>query len=557
MKLAELPGERAIIENRIVSTYVQRRYRHFSLLLARSGELGNPAVLALEPVRNALRAAVLVVPASCVLGVLFSPWMLGFSLLPLLFLAAPELKLRDKVAQRREGADSELPFFALLVAVVGGAGVPLYSILEDVAGNETFAWMRREALTVKRDVGIFGMNPNDSLDALAAKHPSKRFADFLRGYTSKVRSGGDVPSYFSAESTSLLRELEDGWERYVARVGVVGSMMITVFGVVPLMLMVVGVFSPGDSVVGLVLFTGAGVPAFTICLVYLAGRMQPTRGQQLHGKATRSALLAFPGAVVGILVGEAWVSAASFIFIFFVVFGLSVRGQMAQDRNVEEGLRRFMKDMVEYKRQEYDLAKAVLVVEATCVYNRQFKEVLSRIAVQLKAGIPLDEVKVECGSKLAKLALLVLGQMSRSGGGSVDTVYQVSNFVDKIEEMRRNARIEMRPYLVLSYISPLLLAFGVAFVGGVLSSFSRKVGPGFSTLHLSGVMVGTIPPALSQTSDLLIVVSAASLGLIGAKLTDFTVRSTLRASMNVALAVTAVGLMGVVGSHSLAHLLIR
>jgi flagellar protein FlaJ len=519
-------------------------------LMRQSGQIGNPVVAATESVSAAVNATAVALPVAAAAGVLLSPWFLLAGLAPLWFILAPEVKLRDRVARRREGVESELPFFSVLVTVMGGAGVPLYSILKDLASGDTFPSMKREALLVRRDVGIFGMNPNDSLERLASSHPSKRFADFLLGYTSKVRSGGDVPSYLSGESGTLLRDLEDEWTRYVARVGIIGSMMITVFGVVPLLLMVVGVFSPGFSIVGLVFFTGVGVPVFTILLLYMAGRMQPMREEEVQGKVARSVLLAVPGAAVGAFAGQEWVGVAAALFIFFVAFGVSVREQLAETRAVDEGLTRFLKDLLEYKRQEYDLAKAVVAIEASCRYNRHFALILSRVAAQLKAGVPLDEVRLECRSRLGKLVFLLLAQMGLSGGGTVDTVYQVSNFADRLREMKQNAAAEMKPYLILSYVSPLLLSFGVTFVGGVLSSFSSTIRPGFSSLHAGGLQVGAVPPGLTQVSDLLIVVSAASLGLIGAKITDLTVKNTLRASVNVALAVTAIALLTALGSRS-------
>lgn len=537
-----------------VGKIVLRRSRRFADLLKQSGQTGNPLLLAAGSVAGAVRAAMIVVPLALAGAVLLSPFFLLAAAVPMAFIAGPELRLRDAVAQRREGVERELPFFSTLVSVLGGAGVPLYSIFADLAGSEVFPSMRKEALLVKRDVGIFGMNPTDSFERVASNHPSRRFGDFLLGYTSKVRSGGDVPFYLSGESGSLLRELEGGWGRYVARVGIIGSMMITVFGVVPMLLMIVGVFSPGFSIVGLVFFTGVGVPLFTIGLLYMAGRMQPMRDEGLQGKAARGVALALPGAALGVFAGVPWVAVASALLAFFVVYGLSIRDQLAETRAVDEGMARFLKDLLEYKRQDYDLTRAVVAIEASGKYNRRFSGVLSRVAVQLRAGVPLDEVKVECRSRLGKLVFLLLGQMSRSGGGSVDTVYQVSSFADRLSEMRRNAAAELKPYLALSYFSPLLLAFGVTFVGGVLSSFSSKVAPGLSTLHLSGMQVGAVPPGLSQVSDLLIVVSAASLGLIGAKITDFTVKNTLRASVNVVLAVAAVAAMGALGSHSLPQL---
>jgi hypothetical protein len=124
-------------------------------------------------------------------------------------------------------------------------------------------------------------------------------------------------------------------------------------------------------------------------------------------------------------------------------------------------------------------------------------------------------------------------------------------------QMRRSATAEMRPYLVLSYASPLLLAFGVTFVSAILTTFSARVGPGLASVRLGAFQVGSVPPGLTQVSDLLIVVSAAALGLIGAKVTDLTVRNTWRASLNVALAVAAVLVLAGPGSHSLYGLLLR
>lgn len=541
----------SLMSTSAVGRVVGWRSRRLAKLLRRSGLIGNSVVLAGESVSRAIKTSVIAVPFAMASSLLISPWLLCAAAMPAFFLLAPELNLRDRVAQRKEGVERELPFFTVLVSVLGGAGVPLYSIFNNLTTGDVFSAMKREALLVRRDVTIFGMNPNDSFERLASNHPSEKFEGFLLGYTSKVRSGGDVSAYLASESGSLLRELEDTWARYVARVGIIGSIMITVFGVVPLLLMVLGVFSPGFSLVGILFFTGVGVPVVTVGLLYMAGTMQPVREEPIQGKAARSLLLALPCAAAGLLAGEAWVAAASMLFVFFVFYGLSVREQLAETKDVEAGLSRFLKDLLEYKRQEYDLTRAVIAIEANGGYNRRFARVLARVATKLRAGVPLDEVKLESRSRLGRLAFLLLGEMSRSGGGTVDTVYQVSNFADRLGQMRRNAMAEMKPYLILSYVSPLLLAFGVTFVGGVLSSFGSRVGPGFSSLHLNGIQVGALPPGISQVSDLLIVVSAASLGLVGSKMTDFTVRSTLRASVNVALAVAAVGVMTFVNSHSM------
>ncbi len=540
----------AVLQSRAVSKFVGRRSQRFAVLLRRSGGTGNPVVMAADSVASAVKGVIVAVPLAAAAALLLSPLMVFAAALPVLFLAVPELRLRDKAAQRREGVERELPFVSMFISVLGGAGMSMYAALREIAESDVFPRMALEARLVRRDVEVFGLNPNEALERLALNHPSRRFADFLTGYTSKARSGGDVAAYLSSEGGAFLRGLENDWARYSSRVGIVGSMMITVFGVVPLLLMVVGVFSPGFSTVGLVIFTSVGVPLFTVGLLYLAGRMQPVHEAKAQGNAAKWVAIASPALAVGYLFGQLWLGAAAFLLFFLSGYGLSVRGQLSENLAVERGLSQFLKDLLEYKRQDYDLARAVVSIEAGNRYNPHFDGVLAKVASKLKAGIPLDEVRVECRNRLGRLTFMLLGEMSRSGGGTVETVYQVSSFTEKMTEMRREASSEMKPYLVLSYASPLLLAFGITFVGGVLSSFGARAEAGLAILRPGGVSAGSLPPDMVQLSDLLIVVSAAALGLIGAKLTDFTARNTLKAAMNVALAVGAIILMALVSTHS-------
>ena len=99
------------------------------------------------------------------------------------------------------------------------------------------------------------------------------------------------------------------------------------------------------------------------------------------------------------------------------------------------------------------------------------------------------------------MVFFILGQMGHSGGGSVDTFHQLSVYTTRVVEMKRNTQAEMRPYIILSYISPVLLVFGVTFVGGVLtgSYVVHSSGSGCRDPHS-----GIFHPELFQVSDVLI-----------------------------------------------------
>ena len=145
-------------------------------------------------------------------------------------------------------------------------------------------------------------------------------------------------------------------------------------------------------------------------------------------------------------------------------------------REIDEALPEFMKDLMEFKRQEYDLNRSILQIAANNRYTPFFDRILSQLAVQLRTGTPMNETTVDPRSRLGRIVLFILGQMAYSGGGTVDTFHQLSVFTERVFEMKRNAVAEMRPYLFMSFASPVLLAFGVAFISGVIGSFGSLVG---------------------------------------------------------------------------------
>ena len=532
---------------------VEWRSQRFAGLLSRSGIAGNPRKMAESSVRRTVLAAAAAGPPGLALGLSVHPMLFFVMLVPLAVFVLPEVRLRDAASRRKEGVERTLPYFSILVNVMGGAGMSLYSMFEEIASSDVLGPMKREALRVRRDSSVFGMDSNQAFERLAASHPSRKLASFLYGYTSKVRSGGDMSAYLTGQSASFVKELEEAWGRYSDRAGIVGSLMITVFGVVPLLLLVISIFSPAASVVGLLGFTGVAVPFFAAVLVLMAGRMQPAQDTNVHGKPLRSLLLSLVGVPLGYALWSVWAGAAMALSTFFISYGLSVRRELASATAVESALPEFLKDVLEYKRQDYSLSKALVHISTSNRYNAEFDRLLAAMSVQLRAGVPVEGLRVSTSCGLAALVFFLLGQMSRTGGGTVDTVFQMLQHTSSVVDAKRKARVEMRPYLVLSFASPMMLAFGVTFVRGILSSFGASFKLGLSGASVPTLQIGTIPPALGQVSDLLVVASAAALGIIGAKLTEFTVKSTLKASLNLIVAVAVMVGLSAFGAGGIFH----
>ena len=531
-----------------IHEFTDGRAKKFRFLMTRAGRTGSPSASAARSVSAAILLGIVLIPSGMVLALLVSPYLVLLAAVPVIAYFLPEVELRDAVAKRSEGVAREMPFFSVLVNVLGGAGLPLYNVFESLASTDIFRAMKLESQVVHRDVRIFGLNPLESYEKLADVHPSGKFGEFLLGYASKVRSGGDLPGYLAGESRALLQELEDSWTRFSTRAGVIGSLMVTMFGVVPLLLLIVGFFSPSASAFGLLAFALLGVPVLAGALILMAGRMQPASDQPLGGNWKGALLLSASGLGAYLVSGAAWAGLAVGVFVFFVAYGYSVRSALKEAQEIDEAVPRFLKDLMEYKRQDYDLNRAIVLVSSQVSYSPAFDRVLASISTRLAAGVPLNEANVDFKTKLARMAFFVLGQMTYSGGGDVDTLFQLARYSSKVVEMKRNTQAEMKPYLVLSYVTPVLLVLGVAFVGGILGSYHLSAIPGQSPS-----VSGSATTALKEASSMLVISTAAALGIVGSKMMDLTVRNTLRAATNLLVAVAAVEVVPLVNVGLLLH----
>ncbi|MDV3277110.1 MAG: type II secretion system F family protein [Nitrososphaerales archaeon] len=531
------------------------RTESFRKLLLSSGVSGNASAIAAKSVAYSLLALIFAVLAAIVATILVGAPALVILFVPLAFYFFYNLKLRDAASARGSGVEKELPFFSVLAEVLTGAGTPLYDVFQKVASESVFPQIAKEGSILRKYVTVLGMNSLEALERLSTIHPSRRFASFITGYTSKMRSGGALGEYFSGESGDLLRRLESDWARYGEMAGGLGSMMLTLLVILPILILITSLFTSSASLTYLSGFTFIAVPIFTTVMVVTVSRMQPSGQDPVHGNPRIALALSLLGALPSLLLNQVWIGLATGLFIFSTFYGLSVLAQRTEAREADEAVPRFLGDLMEYKRQEYDIPKAVIAVAKENRYNGSFNSILDRVGAHLQKGSPLDEARIETGSRLAKMTFMVLGEMSLYGGGSVDTLNQLSTYVSKVAEARGKASVEMKPYIFLAYASPLLLAFGIDFTRSIVFSFSSHLSISLSNLPVSAnlLKIGYVPPALTELSNILIVVASAALGVISAKIVDFTVKNTLRVTVNVALAIIATFILAQVDLLSFIH----
>ncbi|MEM2676951.1 MAG: type II secretion system F family protein, partial [Candidatus Bathyarchaeia archaeon] len=110
----------------------------------------------------------------------------------------------------------ELPFAALLFTILAASEVTLYESWKKLCTIEQLPQFKKEAREVVRQVEVLGYDPLTVMQKRAEKTKSKNYREFLLGYVSAIRSGGNIVNFlksklrsiFDVQSAAAIRSIE-------------------------------------------------------------------------------------------------------------------------------------------------------------------------------------------------------------------------------------------------------------------------------------------------------------------------------------------------------------
>lgn len=127
--------------------------------------------------------------------------MIALSLLPIPLLAFIILVNAPKFSRsnRKAALEDELPYLIGYIAILAGGGITLPFALESMSQNRLLPASAKEAKHMFMQIRLLGMNPVSALESMAKYNPHNAFADFIGGYITTLKSGGDVIGYLLAK----------------------------------------------------------------------------------------------------------------------------------------------------------------------------------------------------------------------------------------------------------------------------------------------------------------------------------------------------------------------
>ena len=533
------PKERK--RSRLISRISSKVYRRSAAELLSAGISETPSSFYYRWAEYFFYALIGSIPAAFALAfILKTPLPLAIMLAPFIVLLAPELQVKSAEGERKRAVEEEIPFFALFSAALGDAGISLYDAFKRLLNAELFKSIEKDALYLVKAVEFIGQDHVTALDALARTHPSRMMSDLLFGYTSELRSGGDVARFLMDKAEEYLRWLEFRFEKYGDSVSDIGEMITALFFILPTLVLAMAFVSPGVAISVVWLMDALVIPVIGIAMIFQIRSMQP-RSLDIYKGDLRSGIIVAlaTGAVVFLLKAPMWAVASAGASAGTMGYSFRVYFQKRAADEEEGSMEPFVRDLTEYRKAGYSIPKAIERLAREGKYAKSFTSTLQSVSAKLQLGFRLSDLRVG-NSWLGRQIFFLLGQIDDTGGGSTRELEMVHTFVERYIFAKKAVKSRMRIYQMLMIFTPIglaLLIFVMSSMVGMMKFMPFAIPSGFSVGSVSAGSSGiAIPPMLFQASYIMVIIASIFMSLTGTEASDFTIKNMWRVSLSVLLA---------------------
>ena len=460
-----------------------------------------------------------------------------------------------KASSRENGVNSELPFFAAYLTTMAYGGVPPERIIEKVAGLRIFKAIREEARRILRDIKVFGLDPLSAIERNAYQHPSRRYREFMLGYVTTVRTGGDVLHYLELRTQDLFRERAQELSSVAERISMIVEAYITLAVVMTLVLYIFFIVSAilptggFGGVQGIVLYSYLGMPLLTVVMLVVIDSVQP-KAPIYHREPYAMLAISLP---IGVIAG----------FILFAILGgteMFTRGEITlrhivatsismmiglsivnagpvysymrivrQERRIHHAVANFLRDLTEVRKTGLSPERSIILLS-----DRDYgvlTPVIRRIAGALSLGLYIERAvrRAVRGYRdwlmLASLRFLI--DAIEVGGGTPQTLDALARYSHALAELTDELKRRLRPFIAMPYFGAILIVVTSILV---ITMLIQSIGAITGALGGGAATIGGLRLAITKhdVAFLLLttitgsIINAWFMGLVAGKIQELT-----------------------------------
>ena len=544
-----------VLRGRWYTAFMVRHPRLFSLvnryaekikrLLRESGTFEGPLVYASKYLAPTILYSIAVTPIIIALPfivdikyvALIAPIALT---IPLALLVMPILQLSSRKGDRKRMIEDELAWFTLFASIMQSAGLSLYESFRRIIGKKVLPAMEREAMIIERNVRMLGMDQLAAIEEVARYHPSRKFSEFLYGYTAIMRTGGDLVSYLESRVKEYLEFLKFKMRRYAERSVDLGEVLISLFFILTSIIVSIVLVSPETSATIIHAYNYAIIPVVTVVMYSVINTIQPKlRDKYMISHTIPAIMVPLAVALALYLKLEPWLIATSFIMSLAGGYGIQYYVQQREVIQMEHALTEFLRDITEYRKVGLPVSRAIIAVAERRSYNKPFNILINYIATALKMNRKLSEIHVPTKSWLSRIVFFMLGQIEETGGGTIKVMEELTNFVQEYNIARQEMRSTLRLYEALAYVAPVMLVMTTSLITSLTESFGGSLTITSLPVEVqSTIPVFKISPELMNEIKMSTLLASTALAVLTSKTVDYTIRNTLRALAVIAITMT-------------------
>jgi len=398
-------------------------------------------------------------------------------------------------SSRRVQTENELPFFMVYVATMARGGFSLEKVIERVAQLRVFNAIRKESQRVITRMKTLGEDPVSALEHVSLNHPYTRFRDVILGYTTTLKSGGDVLHYLEIRTRELLEARAAEVKAIIGRLttylelytifGVVLSVTLFVFFSVQAAISAAQAAGrPGEmgfqiDVTFPAIYNFIALPLIGFSVLFAVHMSQP-RTPISYREVYFVLLQWVPVSMVvfivvliatggaGLLYGKLGLrelksllyAIAASIAIASLPPALKYRSIIKRQRGLVRSMADFLRDLSELRKTGLSPEKCIILVSSRSYRN--LTPVVQRASSALSIGLDLEESLKRAlrGIKewfvVASFRFLVDSIIV--GGGSPEIIETLARFTQSLSEVEEETRRRMRTQAVLPYFGAIMLA---------------------------------------------------------------------------------------------------
>jgi len=399
--------------------------------------------------------------------------------------------------KQSEKIADELPFVAMIFTVMAASGITLYEGWKKLRSINLLPTIKKEAEEVVRQVEVLGYDTFTVMYKKADETKSKLYRDFLAGYVSAVKSGGNLVSFLNSKLRSIFEMRSAAEKRSIEKLGtLVEAYSVMLIVTLCIYLLIIVVYStsfaleigssPSSSTdVSVLIFLVT--PLISFLFMGIAHRVQRSTFIDVKEPYYRAV---FPIiCTAGLILGLAFVPSLGSIrellplpilisiclLIISIPPAISYYKIARTNFAAEEGMPSFLRDVTEARKTGLSPEKSIIHATKRKGHGK-FSEHLRLIRDQLEWGVSLRKIfrnlKREIQSWPVLVDFLILVETMEVGGGSTTALEILSEYSEKNRDIEKNKRAMLKPYIILSFIWTVLMAVTITSLIYILTQIS-------------------------------------------------------------------------------------